>query len=253
MALPVVASSAGSIGVGNQRVLLAIVDLNTNEFLASPDIEATATLRDEFGSPLGEYPMQFVWTVPNVRGLYSVYFDIPEPATYQVTIDAGMLGDLGPIGLVAVADPLVISFGDDAPRSDTRTSAGQDLSQITSDPDPDPSFYELSVAEAIASGPSVIVFATPAWCISESCGPLLEQVKSLAPGYPGVGFVHVEIYGNLQVQSFDDLELVPAVVEWGLPSEPWVFVIDRDGVVTASFEGAASDLELETAIGAVAP
>ena len=47
--------------------------------------------------------------------------------------------------------------------------------------------------------------------------------------------------------------MVPATDEWGLPSEPWVFVVDPSGVVTSAFEGAASDDELTAAIDAVSP
>ena len=179
--------------------------------------------------------------------------DIPEPGTFQLTLDAGPFGELGPIGLVTVDDPLVVSPGDDAPRSDTRTSAEFDLADITSDPSPDPSLYQLTVAEAVESGPSVIIFATPAWCTSEACGPLLEQVKKLSAGFPFLNYVHVEVYENIHVNSFDELILVPSVGDWGLPSEPWVFVIDAEGVVRASFEGAASDDELSRAFDAVSP
>ena len=49
------------------------------------------------------------------------------------------------------------------------------------------------------------------------------------------------------------MTLVPAVVEWALPAEPWVFVTDANGVVSASFEGAASDAELSDAFAAVSP
>jgi hypothetical protein len=98
----------------------------------------------------------------------------------------------------------------------------------------------------------VIVFATPAFCTSNTCGPLLDQVKALRPQYPDVDFVHVEIYDDLQVESVDDLVTVPAVTEWGLPSEPWVFVVDDTGTVAGAFEGAASDEELKAAIDSVA-
>jgi hypothetical protein len=47
--------------------------------------------------------------------------------------------------------------------------------------------------------------------------------------------------------------MVPSVAEWGLPAEPWVFVMDSTGVVTGSFEGAATDDELKAAVEAVAP
>ncbi len=249
----VVASSNGSVGVGEeQRVMFALIDPETDEFLASPDREATLTLRDENGSPIGTYPMEFIWTVPDVRGLYVAHPDIPEPATYQATIDAEGLATAGPVGFVAFDDSPLVQTGEAAPASDTRTTAEfPDLSVISSDPDPDPAMYELSVADAVANGrPTVIVFATPAFCTSATCGPLLDQVKTLRPGFPDVDFVHVEIYDDLQVESVDDLTTVDAVSEWGLPSEPWVFVVDDAGVVTSSFEGAASDDELRSAIEA---
>lgn len=246
----VVASSPGSLGVGAQRVLIAVTDLNTGESLAAPDAAVTATLRDRIGTPLGEYEGEFVWMVPDVRGLYKFEMDIPGPGTFQTTLD-GDLGELGPIGLVAVEDPLMVNVGDEAPKSETRTTADHGLSELTTDPDPEPSFYELTVAEALDSGPTVVVFATPAWCTTQTCGPLLDQVKELATGFPDLNYVHVEIYENIDASSFEDLIVVPSVVDWGLPSEPWVFVIDGMGVVTAAFEGVALDSELAAAFAAV--
>jgi hypothetical protein len=249
-----VASSNGSIGVGEQRVLFALIDPETNEFLAAPDREATVTIRDENGSPLETYQMEFLWTIPDVRGLYVAHIEIPEAATYQATIDAEGLAEAGPAGFVAHDELPLIEPGEQAPASETRTSAEfADLSVITSDPEPDPAMYESSIADAVTSGsPSVIVFATPAFCASQACGPLLDQVKALRPDHEGVEFVHVEIYEDLQVESVEDLTAVPATEEWGLPSEPWVFVVDSAGVVSAAFEGAASDEELGAAVDAVA-
>ena len=75
----------------------------------------------------------------------------------------------------------------------------------------------------------------------------------LSAGFPSLEYVHVEVYENIHVSSFDELVLVPSVVDWGLPSEPWVFVTDAAGVVRATFEGAASDDELSRAFAAVSP
>jgi hypothetical protein len=250
----VLASSNGTVGVGEQRLLFALVDLETDEYLAAPDREAVVTLRDEFGAPLEDYPMEFIWTIPQQRGLYSANVFIPAAATYQVTIEAEGYGTAGPVGVVAFEDPVVAQPGEAAPRSVTRTSSDHpDLAVISSDPSPDPEMYQLSIDEAVSNGrPTVIVFATPAWCVSQTCGPLLDQTKALRPVYPNVDFIHVEVYENIQVEAFDDLVVVEAVSEWGLPSEPWVFVIDAAGTVAASFEGVASDEELSRAIRSVA-
>jgi hypothetical protein len=250
---PILASSPNSIGVGEQRVLIALVDIQTNETGGSPDLEVVATLRDRIGSPLGEYPGRFVWIVPEVRGLYAFEFDIPGPGTFQVTLDTSEHGDLGPLGIVAVEDPPGPELGEPAPASDTRTLADTPLEDLTSDPDPDPSFYEMTVAEAVTSGPSVIVFATPVWCQSQACGPMLDQVKALSTDYPDLNFVHVEVYEDIHVERFEDLVSVPAVAEWELVSEPWVFVTDSAGRVSAAFEGAVSDEELRDAFAVVSP
>lgn len=247
-----VASHPAGIGTGLQRIMFGLIDGQTNEFLASPNLEAVVTLRDENGAPLETVTAEFLWLVPNVRGIYSVYLDLAEEGLYQLTVNTG--GDeVGPVGVTAMADPVVVVRGESAPLSVTRTSADHELGDITSDPEPDPAFYELSVSDAIEAGPTVIVFATPAWCTSAACGPMLDQVKDLAPAFPDLNFVHVEIYEDINVSSFEDLVFVDAVREWGLPSEPWVFVVNGEGIVAASFEGAVSGEELLAAFAAVRP
>lgn len=245
-------ASTGSIGVGDQRILVAVTDLETGGSAASAEVTPVATLRDEIGSPLGEYEGRFVPVIPDVRGVYAFDVEIPAPATYQLTIDAGELGNLGPVGLVAVEDPPQVAVGDRAPLSVTRTLADTPIDELTSDPTPNEAFYQMTVAEAIQSGPSVIVFATPAWCTSQACGPMVDQVGEIAPDYPSVAFVHVEVYENIQVDDPSELVLVPAVEEWGIPSEPWLYVVDESGTVTAAFEGAVTDEELREALGEVA-
>jgi hypothetical protein len=92
----------------------------------------------------------------------------------------------------------------------------------------------------------VIAFATPAFCQTAICGPTLERIKEIAPAHPGVDFVHVEVYTNLD--DPDNLEVVPSIIEWGLPTEPWIFVVDADGIVTHRFEGLVTAEELDAAL-----
>lgn len=247
----VLATSDGSIGIGEQRILVGVIDLPTGDMVATPDVIPVAVLRDEIGSPLGEYEGQFLWTIPDVVGLYAFYVDVPGPATYQLDIDAGSLGKLAPLGFVATDDPVQVTVGESAPLSDTRTLEDAPIEELTSDLTPEEPYYEMTVAEAVESGPSVLIFATPAWCTSQSCGPMLDQVQAIDDEYPNLNYVHVEVYENIQVTDRLDLVLVPAVGEWGLPTEPWLYVTDVSGTVTAAFEGAVSDAELRAALDAV--
>jgi hypothetical protein len=45
---------------------------------------------------------------------------------------------------------------------------------------------------------------------------------------------------------------VDSVTQWGLLSEPWIFTVDKDGIVRGSFEGVVGDDELKAAIAAIA-
>lgn len=246
-----VASSPGSIGTGEQRVLMAVRDLGSGEMLAAPDNIPVATLRDRNGAPLGEYEATFVWTIPDVAGLYAFNVEIPAPARYQITLDTDSFGDIAPVGFEAVDNPRPVPVGEAAPMSETRTLNDAPLEDLTSDPTPDERFYELTVAEAVASGPSVLVFATPAWCTTQTCGPMLDQVQDISAEFGSINYVHVEIFENIHVTAREDLIMVPAVLEWGLPTEPWLFVTDSTGSVVARFEGAVADSELRAALDGV--
>ena len=155
----------------------------------------------------------------------------------------------------------VVAVGDKAPASDTPTLAdvGGDVSKISTDPAPVAAFYETSIADAIAAKePFVVAFATPKFCASQQCGPTLDRSSRSPRAHPGVTFINVEPYvlelqdGQLQPVLTDD-QLTPAAStnEWRLPTEPWVFVVNRDGVITASLMMIFSDEELEAAIAAV--
>ena len=107
----------------------------------------------------------------------------------------------------------------------------------------------------------MVVFATPAFCVSAQCGPTLDRVKSIAHASPtSVAFINVEPYqlqfteGRLQpvLDANGQLQPVEAVNQWGLLSEPWIFTVDRDGVIQGSFEGVVGEDELKAAIADIA-
>ena len=109
-------------------------------------------------------------------------------------------------------------IGDAAPPSDTPTAdTTEDLHTISSSPQPDPALYRLSVAEAVRSGkPAVISFATPAFCVSATCGPQISDLSVLAAQYGGqANFVHVEVYRDPHLidPANPARDLVPAVKE----------------------------------------
>jgi len=157
--------------------------------------------------------------------------------------------------------PTAIAVGQKAPASKTPTVAdvGGDVSKISTDPKPDPAFYQTSVADAVAAHkPFMLVFATPKFCQTAQCGPTLDLFKPVAAANPDVTFINVEPYklqdvdGQLQPvldpNKQNSLIATDVTDEWGLLSEPWIFAVDRDGIVRGSYELTITDAELNEII-----
>jgi hypothetical protein len=122
-----------------------------------------------------------------------------------------------------------------------------DISEIDSSSPPRTAMHELTIAEAIDSGrPTVVAFATPAFCQSRVCGPFMDTVVDpLFQRYGDrVNFVHVEPYVLGKARQ-GQLVPIPAAEEWGLQTEPWLFIIDRQGRVAAKLEAIVALDEVE--------
>jgi hypothetical protein len=90
------------------------------------------------------------------------------------------------------------------------------------------------------------VFATPKFCSSRTCGPVVDVVDAVRAKWKGspVRFIHVEIYAD-NVPSHGPNVWVK---QWHLPSEPWTFLVGTDGRIKARFEGSLSVAELSQAV-----
>jgi hypothetical protein len=107
--------------------------------------------------------------------------------------------------------------------------------------DPQCPLHTVSLSDAIGSGTAVaVLFATPALCTSQYCGPVLdEMLKVMDPYRDRVTFVHVDIYKGTSATIVS-----PTVEAWNLPSEPWLFGIDGAGTVTARLDTAFGKTEM---------
>ncbi len=248
---PVIASS--EIVVGENRFLVGLLD-DKDAPVTDPNIDMHISfydLAESVEEPVSETDMRFIWTQKPFQGIYvgTAEFDSAGKWGAEVTLKGGGADERLRAGFEVTERASTPAIGDPAPPIDTPVAADVDgrLKKISTDPKPDPDFYKLSVADAIdARAPFVVAFATPKFCASQTCGPTLQIVKQVARDFPRMNFIHVEPY-KLPADA-GNLEPVSSVTEWGLPTEPWVFVVDGTGAVTAKFEGAVSAPELDTAL-----
>ena len=259
------------LAVGDNRVSFGLRD---REYMrVYPDAVAVRAIYYEPGAASGQVRHRaeaafLPWDFDGRRGVFvaNINFDQAGAATAEApgiwelhaTFDYGGAGESLTIGAAVSVAPehSAPAIGDAAPLSDTPTAADvADLRAISSSPEPDPALYRLSVADAVRAGqPAVITFATPAFCVSATCGPQVSDLSQLAQRYRGrANFVHVEVYRNPhEIDPANPArELVPAVAEWGLVTEPWTFVVAADGRIAARFEQYVPPAALESALRAV--
>lgn len=145
------------------------------------------------------------------------------------------------------------SIGAPAPRTKQKIAKDvRDLTEIDSSRVPHPELHNITVADAIASGkPSLVAFVTPAFCQTRFCGPVLDSV--VLPVYQQykdrVHVMHIEPV-DLAFARKGTLVAGPEFEEWKLRSEPFIFVVNGKGIVTAKFEGVIDLAEVKQALDA---
>ena len=191
----------------------------------------------------------------DVRGFYVIHgaqFDTPGVwiARFTATTSNGQRPSVEEMAFNVLEKPAVPAIGDPVPATHNLTIHDvENVAEIDTHIPPD-EMHDLSVAQALEEGnPFVVVWSTPAFCISQICGPVTDVVNALQGPYRDrVNFIHIEPWDLKVARSEGRLVPVPEVKEWNLPSEPWVFVVGQDGRVIERYEGLVSSEELEGAI-----
>ena len=259
--IPVLVSNA--ITCGKARILFLYLD-SANKVASAPDRTAKVAFYNLGRDPnkaVATADAAFVWTIEGERGMYVVDVDLPEAGTWGAEFTTQAPGsdpeaESARMTFSVRDTTSAIGIGQKAPASKTPTAAdvGGDLTRISTDKTPDPAFYQTSVADALtAHKPFMLIFATPKFCASQQCGPTLDQFKPIAAAHPDVTFINAEPYqlkvvdGSLQpvLDAQNQLQATEITDQWGLLSEPWIFAVDRNGIVRGSYEVTITPAELD--------
>ncbi len=262
---PVLSPSVSELEPGKSRFGFGLFDRARAQIAEAP--VAVYVARAGGGEARGPFPARYeslavkaqfqsrsVAADPDAaKSLYVSEVAFDKPGRYDVLGVARLDGRLvaatpASPGLTVTKQGRVPDVGEMAPRTHTPTKSdvGGDLSKIDTRQPPS-TMHEVDFADAVGKRPVILLFATTALCRSRVCGPVVdvaEQVK--AESGDEADFVHMEIYRNNEI----DQGFRPQVLQWKLPTEPWVFAVDRRGRVAARLEGAFSAGELQRAVDA---
>ena len=249
------------LGVGPNRVAFGVVDregmpvrpaeAQVKASLLDPETK-TSEVRSTSVAHFQQWPI-------GTQGVLTTQLFLDKPGFWQLNVEATAAdgSDVEARGAFQVkANSDTPTVGQPAPRSVTLTLDSledlSDLTTISSAAAPDPDLYQMSVDAALDTGkPLILVFSTPAFCVSATCGPQVAIISQIKEKYQDMAnFIHVEVFENphLIERGRPVGDTVAAVAEWNLPTEPWTFVIDGEGLVRAKFEQFTTKKEIETAL-----
>jgi hypothetical protein len=221
------------------------------EVLPAPFLDYGIVEDHDHSTGEGDHPTPAGPGLAAITGVFVARPTFAEPGSYGVIAKVSLPDGTvraGQANFEVAADSPVPGVGEPAiPSASLTATTPEEREHVCSATPPD-DMHDLSLEQALANGkPTVVLFATPAYCATRTCGPSLEAVVELKRRYGDrANFIHVEIYPG------DDYTTVaPTVTEWSLPSEPWLFLIDANGTVVERYEGGIGLTELDPAVAAL--
>lgn len=253
---------SGQLWPGENHLLLDLLDRDGRRLAqARPDVAIRVGRPGE--EPTIDVPVDVVQLAPDARPLFRgvVDLDVPGPWSVSATVGEGQDALSGSSWFEVGEDGGTIALGEPVPASDTPTGAtAEALRAISSNPEPDPDFYAVSVRDALEAGePFVFVIDSFTFRTNEACGGGLGHLIHLHDEFPGLAMIHAEPYrvslqgGELALESPGG---PPRLAEWseawGIAEPPWTFVVDGEGRLRGKFQGIVSSDELRSLMHTVA-
>ena len=230
-----------------QRVAFVVADQIDNLRETAPTSLALAITRGD--------TTVFEMTVERrIDGIITPYYParvtFAEPGQYRAVLPD--YPDVAPVDfLVAEADTVEIpQVGEPLPAVRTPTTADPlGVAQLCTRAVPCP-FHEHDLAAVVGNGrPTVLLVASPGFCQTDICGPVVDLLMEVGGERPDLDLIHCEVYDDPSVFGTGRFpDLVSAVEQLALPFEPALFVTDADGIIVARLDTTFDRSELADAL-----
>jgi hypothetical protein len=183
-----------------------------------------------------------------IKAIYASEIPLPHAGTFSVlALTKTASGLVGAPGEVAVAKSSPIpDVGERPPdiATDTPATTHGNLQLLTTRIPPE-NMHSVSLHQVLGKRPVALLFSTPQLCISRVCGPVTDIAVALQHEFgTRITFIHEEVY----VDNDPHRGLRPQMHAFHLETEPWIFAINRRGVIVARLEGAFGTTELRQAL-----
>ncbi len=185
-----------------------------------------------------------------IKAIYAAHLPVPHAGTFTIlALTRTAKGLVGSPGEIAVTPTSPIpNVGQRPPdiATDTLATTGGNVSLLTTRRPPE-QMHSVSFNQVLGKKPVALLFSTPQFCISRVCGPVTDVAVALQHQFGNkITFIHQEVYADNQPSKGFRSQMKA----FHLRTEPWLFVINRHGVIVARLEGAFGTTELTQALKA---
>ncbi|WP_028059068.1 hypothetical protein [Candidatus Solirubrobacter pratensis] len=183
--------------------------------------------------------------------VYGAHVPFSKSGRYAVlsatkTSGGALTGATATVDVVAKSADPIPEVGTKAPKvhTDTLASAKGDVTKIdTRQPPSD--MHAVDFADVVGKKPVALLFSTPQLCQSRVCGPVTDIALQMKSSYGDrMDFIHQEVYVDNNAQK----GLRKPLLEFHLQTEPWLFVVNKQGIITARLEGSIGVRAFENAV-----
>ena len=185
-----------------------------------------------------------------LEAIYSTQLPVPKSGVYDVLsvtrVGSRLIGATGELP-VALNTPIP-SVGQRPPDIATDTLASQHgkVSLVTTRIPPE-NMHSVSFNQVLGRRPVALLFSTPELCKSRVCGPVTDIMVELQHQFGNrIAFIHQEVYVNNDPTQ----GLRPQLHSFHLETEPWLFAVNRKGVIVARLDGVFGVREARDALEA---
>jgi hypothetical protein len=183
-----------------------------------------------------------------LQALYSTTIPLPRAGFFDVLtltrVGAKLISSTSALA-VAVRLPIP-NIGQRPPDITTLTAASVHghIDLLTTRLPPE-NMHSVSFSQVLGKRPIALLFSTPALCVSRVCGPVTDIMVELQHRFGArMVFIHQEVY----VDNDPSKGLRPQLAAFHLQTEPWLFTINRQGLIAARLQGAFGVNEARQAI-----
>ena len=186
----------------------------------------------------------------DLKAIYSTDIPLPRSGIFYLLaltrMGSRLIGSTGEVA-VALSTPIpAVGQRPPAIATDTLASVHGKVSLLTTRVPPE-SMHAVSFNQVLGKDPIALLFSTPALCVSRVCGPVTDIMVQLQHEFAGrIAFIHEEVY----VDNMASKGYRTQLRAFHLETEPWLFTVNRTGVVAARLEGAFGINEARQALEA---